>query len=104
MMFERSFSLPPASPNLWMVVMSTLRTSCAEQRLQLLPRRHADHVRHVGRVERGGDLRVEVDAVHHDDHRRVAQLRDACRSFCAANTISSDLPLPWKCQIRPFFG
>ena len=26
------------------------------------------------------------------------------RSFCAANTISSDLPEPWKCQIRPFFG
>ena len=46
-----------------------------EQRLQLLPRGHADHVRHVGGVERGGDLRVEVDAVHHDDHRGVAQLR-----------------------------
>jgi len=26
------------------------------------------------------------------------------RSFCAAKTISSDLPLPWKCQMRPFFG
>ena len=26
------------------------------------------------------------------------------RSFCAAKTMSSDLPLPWKCQIRPFFG
>ena len=46
-----------------------------EQRLQLLPRGHADHVRHVGGVEGGGDLRVEVDAVHHDHHRGVAQLR-----------------------------
>ena len=55
--------------------MSTFRTSCAEQRLQFLPRGHADHVRHVGGVERGGDLRVEVDAVHHDDHRGVAELR-----------------------------
>ena len=26
------------------------------------------------------------------------------RSFCAAKTMSSDLPLPWKCQMRPFFG
>ena len=26
------------------------------------------------------------------------------RNFCAAQPISSDLPLPWKCQIRPFFG
>ena len=24
------------------------------------------------------------------------------RIFCAANTISSDLPDPWKCQISPF--
>ena len=26
------------------------------------------------------------------------------RSFWAAKTISRDLPLPWKCQIRPFLG
>ena len=26
------------------------------------------------------------------------------RSFCAANTMSSDLPEPWKCQMRPFCG
>ena len=26
------------------------------------------------------------------------------RSFCAAKTISNDLPEPWKCQMRPFFG
>ena len=26
---QRSFSLPPASANLWMVVINTLRTSCA---------------------------------------------------------------------------
>ena len=38
-----------------------------QQGLQLLPRGHADHVRHVGGVEGGGDLGVEVDAVHHDD-------------------------------------
>ena len=24
------------------------------------------------------------------------------RSFCAANTMSSDFPDPWKCQISPF--
>ena len=26
------------------------------------------------------------------------------RSFCAAKTINSDLPEPWKCQIRPFLS
>ena len=26
------------------------------------------------------------------------------RSFRAANSISSDLPEPWKCQIRPLRG
>ena len=43
-----------------------------EQGLQFLPRGHAHHVRHVGGVEGGGDLRVEVDAVHHDHHRGIA--------------------------------
>ena len=47
----------------------------AQQGLQLLPRGHAHHVRHVGGVEGGGDLSVEVDAVHHDYHGGVAQLR-----------------------------
>ena len=45
--------------------------------MQFLPRGHADHVRHVGGVEGGGDLRVQVDAVHHDDDRGIAELRDA---------------------------
>ena len=46
-----------------------------EQLLQLLAGGHADHVGHVGSVEGGADLGVEVDAVHHDDHRGVAELR-----------------------------
>ena len=66
---------PPASANLWMVVMSTLRTSCASSVCSSCRVAHADHVRHVGGVEGGGDLRVEVDAVHHDHHRGVAQPR-----------------------------
>jgi len=62
-----------------------------------------DQVGDVGAVEGGADLGVEVDAIDHDQHGRVLSL--GCRrSFCAANTISRDLPEPWKCQIRPFFG
>ena len=35
----------------------------------------------------------------------VGFLSAGCRrSFRAAKSISSDLPEPWKCQIRPFFG
>jgi hypothetical protein len=49
-------------------------------------------VRHVRRVEGGADLRVEVDAVHHDHDRGIAQL-GCMRSFCAAKTISRILPL-----------
>src|SRR6185295_12981844 len=43
--------------------------------LQLLARTNADHVRHVGGVEGGGDLCVEVDSVHYDDHCGIAELR-----------------------------
>jgi len=46
-----------------------------QQRVQFLPRVHAEHVGHVRGVERGGDLRVQIDPVHDDDHRGVAQLR-----------------------------
>ena len=46
-----------------------------QQTLQFLPRRHTNHVRHVGGVERGCDLRVKVDAVYHDDNGGVTQLR-----------------------------
>ena len=44
-----------------------------EQLLQLLAGGHADHVGHVGGVEGGADLGVEIDAVHHDDDRGVAE-------------------------------
>ena len=42
---------------------------------QFLPTVGRDHVRHVGHVERGRDLRVEVHAVDDDQHRRAAELR-----------------------------
>ena len=45
-----------------------------QQALQLLPGCRSDHVRDIGGVEGGGDLGVQVDAVHHDHHRGVAEL------------------------------
>ena len=41
--------------------------------LQLLAGGHLNHVRHVGGVEGGGDLGVQVNAVHHDHDRGIAQ-------------------------------
>lgn len=46
-----------------------------DQPLQFLPVAHAHHVGDIRRVEGGADLRVEVDAVHHDEHRGIAQPR-----------------------------
>ena len=45
-----------------------------KQRLQLLARSHSQHVGDVGRVECSGDLRIQVDTVHHDDDRGASQL------------------------------
>jgi hypothetical protein len=95
-------STPSASPNLKIVVMMILRVSCAAA-LQLRARLGLHQVGDVGGVEGGADLRVQVDAVDHDEHGGVAQ-RGLQRSFCAAKTISSDLPEPWKCQISPLRG
>ena len=44
-----------------------------EKRLQFLPGGHADHVRNIGRIECRGDLRVEIDSIHHDDYRGVPE-------------------------------
>ena len=46
-----------------------------EQRLQFQARGHAHHVRHVGGIEGGGDLCVQVDAVHHNQYGGIAQFR-----------------------------
>ena len=54
-------------------MMITLRASRARDS-EIPPGRCGDHVRHVGGVERGGDLGVEIDAVDHDDHRGIAEL------------------------------
>ena len=103
MMLLRSLRTPSASPNLKIVVMMILRTSCASSCCSFVAGFGLLQIGDVGGVEGAGDLGVEVDAVHHDQHRGVLQA--GCRrSFCAANTISSDLPEPWKCQIRPFLG
>src|SRR3712207_6881173 len=42
---------------------------------QFLAAFRAHHVGHVSRVEGAGDLAVEVDPVHHDQHRGVLQRR-----------------------------
>ncbi len=104
MMLERSFSLPPASANLWIVVISTLRTSWPEQFLQLLPGIATPTM--FGTSEA---LKVAVICVSRSMRSTtiitVGLPSCGCsRSFCAAKTISSDLPLPWKCQISPFLG
>ena len=46
-----------------------------QQFLQFLARGHANHIGHVGAVEAGADLGVEVDAVHVYYHRGVTQER-----------------------------
>ena len=45
-----------------------------QQALQLLPGGSSDHVRNIGGIEGGGDLGVQIDAVHYDHHRGVAEL------------------------------
>ena len=80
--------------------MMILRAPWRQQLLQLSAAVGRDQIGHVDGVERAGDLGVQVDPVDHDQHRRVGQLAVA-RSLSAVNTISSDLPDPWKCQIRP---
>ncbi len=44
-----------------------------EQILQFLPCGNTHHVGHIVRVEGCGDLSIEIDAVHHDDHRGISQ-------------------------------
>ena len=83
--------------------MMILRASWREQVSSSLARLGLDQVGDVGGVEGGADLGVEVDAVDHDEHRRVPQRRLQAQ-LRAAKTISSDLPEPWKCQIRPLRG
>ena len=103
MMFERSLSLPPASPNLWMVVISTLRTSC--------PSSSCNSWRLATPTMLGTSAALKVALIWVSRSIRSTTMitvglpsRGCSRSFCAAKTISSDLPLPWKCQMRPFFG
>ena len=43
-----------------------------QQRLQLLAGSHPHHVRNIRGIEGGGDLCVEIDAVHDNDYRGVA--------------------------------
>jgi len=42
--------------------------------LQLLPGGRSNHVRDIGGVESSGNLCIQVDPVHHDHHRGVAEL------------------------------
>ncbi len=73
-MLPRSLSTPSASPNLKMVVMMILRVSCLSSFCRSSRVSAFTRFGHVGGVEGGADLRVEVDAVDDDDDRRVAEL------------------------------
>ena len=76
-----------------------------EQLLLLLSGGHAYHVRHVSSVEGGADLSIEVNTVHPGYyHRRITELRVQSQLLRCKRLSRNDLPLPWKCQMRPFFG
>ena len=85
------------------VVMMILRTSCASNCCSL------SRVSAFSRFGMSAPVKVPVIWVSRSMRSTtistVGFFRPGCsRSFCAANTISSDLPEPWKCQIKPFLG
>jgi len=55
--------------------MRTFPDVLPEKRLQFLAGGDTDHVRHIGRIKGGGDLRVEVDSIHYDDYGGITELR-----------------------------
>ena len=103
MMLLRSFRLPVASPNLKIVVMMILRTSwasncCSFSRLSAFSRLGMSAPVNVPVIWLSRSMRSTTIST-------VGFFKPACmRSFCAAKTISRDLPEPWKCQIKPFLG
>ena len=92
-----------ASPNLKIVVMMILRTSCASSCCSF------SRLSAFSRLGMSAPVKVPViwlsRSMRSTTISTVGFFKPACmRSFCAANTISSDLPEPWKCQIKPFLG
>ena len=88
---------------MWIVVISTLRTSC--------PSSVCSSCRVATPTMFGTSAALKVAVICVSRSMRSTTMMTVglpsfgcIRSFCAAKTISSDLPLPWKCQIRPFFG
>ena len=73
MMLSRASRTPGASPNLWIVVMMTLRAPAESSSMQFGAGVGRDQAWDVGCVECPGDLGVQVDAVDHDEDRGVAQ-------------------------------
>lgn len=68
---------------------------------QFGPAFRLNQVGDVAGVEGGADLRVQVDAIHHDEDGGVLQAGLQTRSFCAAKTMSSDLRAPLKMPDQP---
>ncbi len=74
-----------------------------DQLLQFLSVRHPDHVRHVRCVEGRTDLRVQVDPVHHDQHRRIAQPRVRAELLRGENhqqALAAALEMPDQALLR----
>ncbi len=59
-----------------------LPCTLTEQRLELRSRVGGDQPWDIGGVEGAGDLRVQIDAVDHDQDRRVGQLGHRAQLEC----------------------
>ena len=100
MMLSRSLNTVLTSPNLKMVVIIILRWS---------PRKNSSSFSLLVAEKRFGiSARVKSPVIWSSRSTRSSTITTVglcssgmLRSFCAANTISHDLPLPWKCQISP---
>ncbi|CAM5229656.1 hypothetical protein STANM309S_06635 [Streptomyces tanashiensis] len=100
MMLSRASNTPGASPNLWIVVMMIFRapaarSSCSSLRDSVETRFGTSEALNVAVIWVSRSIRSTTMITVGEVSPAVA------RNFCAVNTISSDFPDPWKCQISP---
>ncbi len=102
MMLCRSSSTPSTSPNLWIVVIMIFRAPWL--------RSVCSSLRESAETSPGTSDALNVPVICVSRSMRSTTIRIVglvnsaiARSFSAVNTISSDLPEPWKCQMSPCF-
>ena len=72
-----------------------------QQRLQLIAALGGDQVGHIGGVEGGRDLRVEIDPIDDDQHGRVSQADRAGAASARRRPSAAICPIPENARSGP---